>query len=260
MHGILLLLCFIFLTEALYVSSPFYKSSHKTIQECPLPASYDECKTYASFFKKEMTNVSVESSSGCLYDGDYYWNIKKTNGPCFPYNCICKRNKASSQTRYTFGKKTPYQTLPNEHITEEIVSQSTLITDLVFENNTQFYSVDFNKPASTSSDIFYKKGLKYGTDNYSFTYSRMNANGLEFRPIDNILYRNLQEAKDSCTRNAGKCRGVNEKSKNNVTFYTRHQIDGSSSVKANYYQDEMLFVRYRKLLKSIFTSTFKRQI
>jgi len=249
MDGLIIFICFLLTAEALYVSSPFFKSSYKTIGECPLQVTHEECRSYASLFNFEMTNVSVDSSSGCLYNGNYVWNNKKSDGPCFPFQCVCKRNKASTK-RYTFGKKRPYETLPNEHVTEEVVSQADLITDLVYENNTKLYSVDFTVPASTSSDIFYKKGLKFETDNFTFTYSKMNSNGLEYRPIDNILYRSLQEAKDSCNKNAGKCRGINEKIKNNVTFFTRHKIDGSSSVKANYYQDEMLFVRYRKLLQS----------
>ena len=198
--------------------------------ECPLPLSEADCVTYAGYFSENVNYANMTAASGCLYDkeqGTFHWNMQSSMTVCEPYQCICKRHRING-TKYTYGrrKQLPFQNRSG-HVAKEIVVKNDLITEKEVAINTTLYSVNFEVPASSSEDRFFGKDDPEAITSYEFTYTRKLANGNELRPIDQTLYRNLNEAKRACSLDAANCRGINEKVVFGTIFYTRHKINSS---------------------------------
>ncbi len=220
--------------------------------ECPLPLNETECAMYASYFQETLNYANMTAASGCLYDqeqGTFHWNMQSTMTLCKPYKCICKRHRLVD-TKYTYGKRKqlPFKNRSG-HIRKEVVVKDTLITEKEISLNTTLYTINFNEPATSTRDVFFRKENPEITTSYEFTYTRKLANGNELRPIDQTLYRNLEEAKRACSLDAANCRGVNEKVVFGTIFYTRHKIGQPSDIHSGVFGEESSFLRHRKLVQ-----------
>ena len=226
--------------------------------------SKTECEEYRG--SELQIVVSTTRPSGCYKkSGVVYFNqlansldcgyddakcIQKTIG-CGEYSCICARSDVSNELYYYGTKQKQSDLAISKKVVNSVILQDDIITDYIYhESNTQ--SIDFSKPKSFPSDIFYQKSetSEFGSD-YIHVYTSKSTNSAEFRPIDGLRYNTLVDATKACDEDSTFCRGVNEKRANGLSYFTRHKMSSASDgLPSNFGQSENI-IRYRNFIPSL---------
>ena len=190
--------------------------------------------THPSFTAENIVAYEIKIiKKDCIYKPstkEFHWgDIAKFNQS--EVQVVCKHTKKTSSI-YQAGQKTNTPcTEDNCEVGKDLHKIRVELGDLQNDNihNFQFqlkpsvnmktFLEDFQNPATTTNDKFFKKEAAYDKALFTFVYDTVS-NGLEYRP--NEIHYSMEEAKDACNKDSASCLGVTHRQIDGVDFYFRH--------------------------------------
>ena len=212
----------------------FIHDTDSGLKRCYPCSDFDVEGTHPSFTAENIVAYKIKIiKKDCIYQPstkEFHWgDIAKFHQS--EVQLVCKHKKKASSI-YQAGQKTNTPcTEDNCEVGKDLHKIRVELGDLQNDNihNFQFqlkpsvnmktFLEDFQNPATTTNDKFFKKEAAYDKALYTFVYDTIS-NGLEYRP--NEIHYSMEEAKDACNKDSASCLGVTHRQIDGVDFYFRH--------------------------------------